>query len=1337
MDPGTVVAERFEIERHVTSGGMGAVYRARDLHTGLAVALKVMLPPESTRELPALIDERERFEREARALSELRHPGIVRYVDHGLTSGGEPYLAMEWLEGEDLGRRLSRAPLRALESVQLACTLASTLAPAHARGVIHRDLKPSNLFLPGGDLARVRVLDFGVARMEGDTRAATRSGTLLGTPGYMAPEQARGDRDVDTRVDVFALGCVLFECLVGRPAFKGEHVMAVLAKILLEESPRLRDHRPDLPEALDVLLASMMAKDREARPRDGAAVARALEELLAAGVVLAEAQPPMERATRSSLTTGEQHVVSVVVAAEAYGMETGVAATLTPDGATAKAERLREAVAPFGARLEVLADGSWVACLGDRAGPRGTASDRASQAARCALTMRQHMPTAPMVLATGRAVFAGRLPVGDVIDRAARVLRPWLVRSAPTSVPRAGPLPILLDDVTAGLLDVRFDIGSDTSSEEGGLELRSEREVVDKTRTLLGKATPCIGRERELAALEATYDECITEPVARVVLVTAPAGVGKSRLRHELLQKLAAHDEPPQVWLGRGDPLRAGSPFAMLAPALRRSAGILDGEPLELRRRKLRARVGRHVALEDWERVTIFLGEMIGVSFEGEGEAESDAQLRAARHDAMLMGDQKLRAFVDFLAGECAEGPLVLVLEDLHWGDGPSVKFLDAALRTLADAPLMVLALARPEASVRFPDLWAGRGVQPLALVELTPKRSARLVRAVLGEDVDEAQVARIVERAQGNAFYLEELIRAVAEGRGDDLPETVLAMVQGRLERLDPDARRVLRAASVFGEVFWRRGVLALLGDDDEATKAESPHSGRAQGALDRWFDELVRNEVIRRRGPGKFPGEEELSFRHALVREAAYAMLTPEDRALGHRLAGEWLDSAGESEAVVLAEHFAVGGDRARARASYRRAAEQALRANDLDAAIARAEKAIAFGADGEELGALRCMQAEAERWRGKLGEARKHASAALDHLPKASDAWYAAAAELALSAGRLGEHDELVALMRQLEPFGLHEGCSPSCLVAWARVSGQLLLAGKRAEAAGGFARIDHVAHAFASEPALSARVSLTRAMRALVEGDAGAYRDHTSDAADAFERAGDRRSACMQRVSVGYASLGLGDHDDAEIKLRDALASAQRMGLANVVAYSKNNLGLTLARKGMIDDARRIETEAIASFVAQGDGRLEHSSRVYLAQILRLAGDLTSAEREARAAIEFFRVATPLRAFALAVLAEVLLEAGKFEDARDAATEARGLLQELGHLEEGEALVRLVHAEALQASGDEAAGRAAIEEAKRELLGRAEKIRDESRRRSFLERVPENARTLRLAASLAPT
>src|SRR5262249_35770544 len=149
-----------------------------------------------------------------------------------------------------------------------------------------------------------------------------------------------------------------------------------------------------------------------------------------------------------------------------------------------------------------------------------------------------------------------------------------------------------------------------------------------------------------------------------------------------------------------------------------------------------------------------------------------------------------------------------------------------------------------------------------------------------------------------GNAFFLEELIRAVAEGaRGDALPPTVLAMVQARLEELEPGARRVLRAASVFGDVFWRGGVRALVGEDD--------------ADLDAWIEHLVAHEVVARRLPSQLRDEQELAFRHALWREAAYATLTEADRRLGHLLAARWLRAAAAPAPLVLAEHFDRGGE------------------------------------------------------------------------------------------------------------------------------------------------------------------------------------------------------------------------------------------------------------------------------------------------------------------------------------------------------------------------------------------------------------------------------------------
>src|SRR5262249_37982015 len=155
-------------------------------------------------------------------------------------------------------------------------------------------------------------------------------------------------------------------------------------------------------------------------------------------------------------------------------------------------------------------------------------------------------------------------------------------------------------------------------------------------------------------------------------------------------------------------------------------------------------------------------------------------------------------------------------------------------------------------------------------LVELSRRAAERLVRHVLGAAADGSVIARVIERAAGNALYLEELIRAIAEGKGDSLPDTVLAMVQARLEAQEADARRVLRGASVFGQSFWRRGVGALLGDGSID--------------VDAWLRALVERELVVSRSAAKFPDEQEYAFRHDVVREAAYAMLVDADRETGH---------------------------------------------------------------------------------------------------------------------------------------------------------------------------------------------------------------------------------------------------------------------------------------------------------------------------------------------------------------------------------------------------------------------------------------------------------------------
>ncbi len=641
-------------------------------------------------------------------------------------------------------------------------------------------------------------------------------------------------------------------------------------------------------------------------------------------------------------------------------------------------------------------------------------------------------------------------------------------------------------------------------------------------------------------------------------------------MRFELVNRIHARGERVEVWLGRGEPLRAGSAFAMIAPALRRAAGIRDDESLDVQRQKQRARVARHATI-GVHRMTLFIGELVGVNF---GE-EPDAVLRAARADPILMADQLRRAFEHFLAIETVAQPVVLLLEDLHWGDLPSVKLIESALRALPDRPWLVVAVARPDVHDLFPRLWVDRGVHEVRLDELTRKAAEKLVRRVLGDDASPALVGRILDRAGGNPFYLEELIRAVVDGKGDALPETVLAVVQGRLERLEGDARRVLRAASVFGQAFWRGGVIALLGGEAR------------EDTVRVWIDELAQRELVVRAPAPRFPDEDEYLFRSSLVREAAYAMLTDSDRRLGHALAASWLERVGEGDAMVLAEHRERGGDRAAAVGWYlKAAAARAVAAGDFTGAIARADRGSACGTSGEGRGRLRgagnpgedpgclggasAVPADPDRGAEVVGGVRRR------RAPWPRRRWRCCrrAARAGTTPRRRPQRRSGARATRRRARRVIGEAmlAAPEdvrSVTATAHSAFQLFYSGHLELAQALLDRVERVADAVV-DPAVLARVYQARSSRASFTGDAGAYLETEQTAAELFERAGDLRNACMQRGHVGYACLEIGAYAEAEHWLRGALAVGEQMGLSSVVATAKHNLGRALWHQARYDE-----------------------------------------------------------------------------------------------------------------------------------------------------------------------
>ncbi len=273
VDGLTTLDGRFRLDRRASAGGMGTIFQGTDLTDNTRVAVKIATRQDETRGA--------RLMREADALAALHDPTIVPFRHRGRTADGALYLVMDWLEGRDLHQRLAAGLLSLNDTLTVGGRAATALASAHRLGIVHRDVKPSNIFLRDDRPERAVLIDFGLASMP-HAAPLTQAGMVLGTLGYIAPEQVLRHDASDARTDVFSLGCVLFQCLTGKVPFAAPNTLAALASVLLDETPRLRALAPQMPASLDALLCEMMTRDPGRRPHDGAAVVSRLREIITA-----------------------------------------------------------------------------------------------------------------------------------------------------------------------------------------------------------------------------------------------------------------------------------------------------------------------------------------------------------------------------------------------------------------------------------------------------------------------------------------------------------------------------------------------------------------------------------------------------------------------------------------------------------------------------------------------------------------------------------------------------------------------------------------------------------------------------------------------------------------------------------------------------------------------------------------------------------------------------------------------------------------------------------------------------------------------------------------------
>lgn len=1279
--------DRFTVDARVGGGASGDIFKATDETNGKIVALKVL---RNT----ATEAEQARFKREIAVIADLRHPNIVDYVSHGVWTDGRLFLAMEWLDGEDLSKRQRRAPLGTRDAVEVIRRAAQALAAIHSRGIVHRDLKLSNLFLVRGRGTAVKLIDFGVVKPQGPDEFETEVGTILGTPHYMAPEQARGV-DVDARADVYSLGSVLFRLLTGRNVFETEHVIALLGRLVLEDPPRPSQFRFDIPEKLDAVVHRAISRNREERYENAGEFARALARVGA----LNNDAPQVERSAsqvrprtppareENTGTTGNRPT------RPGLRMRRVVAVMLYDLGETSIDRSIGDSltdIAGEDVRIEPLAGGKTVAVLG----VEHSRGDEVMRAARAALQMLAEYPDARAVVSTGHAVMARSNLAGEALDRAAAQLQ------------RASSGTVRLDMHAAAALERRFEIQRDG---DGANLLREDpRDLAP--RKVLGKPTPTVGREKEIAELQGIYSSMLGDSFPRAAIVLGATGIGKTRVLSELTQRLDLAPVPPEVLLCRGDS-HGGTSVSALGKALRVTMGVKDGAPIreqvQLVKRYVRSRLPRSLHF-----LAAFMGELVGVPFPD----QSDEPLRAARANDQLMQSRIRMALEAYFRTQAGRIPQVLMLDDAHAADDTSVELIDWIL-ACPDIRFSVFAFAQPEIDNRRPNMWGSARTARLTLEPIADSMAERIVQAAL-PDLPETKRGELVRRAAGNPLVLEELVRCVGEGR-DELPLTVQAMVQLRLDRLDKNVREVVRAASVFGQTFWTGGLVALL-DRDVESDLEAAEEG----------------EVIVKQPNTRVEGQVEWTFRQALVRDAAHTSLLDEDKKALHLAAGEWLEDAGNVDLGLIAHHFEVGGDHDRAAGIYARATQQALgNFGQMETALELAARGLACGAAGGERAQLLLTQAHVFNRIGRINDGIQAAELASKLVPETSDMWVEAQrlhATCLIESGRATEGDARLSWALG-EPYASKLTPARRSLLLAARVRGlidlnqpnqALALAEEAVTAAKSAGKRGEVARLRALDARLVAFMMANRPEEAVVAGE---------ELIEAADRAGDIQLASRARINSASALNYLGQYELAQKLLDHALPEVRSFRLRPLEASCLHNIGMAMARRGALNHGIEMQRDAARIADECGGARLAINSRIYEATMLVWRGepgDLRHAYELAQHCMQASRTMLSQQVIALFAVARVQLARRNLPEALASITEAHRRLND-APVEEWDEHIRLCYVQTLLAHGNESQANDALAIAFETLRGRLAAIKRPAFRQSFMTRNEEVRLLLEMA------
>jgi TOMM system kinase/cyclase fusion protein len=1009
------IVSHYRLLGLIGGGGMGVVYKAEDTRLARPVALK-FLPPELTRDPHA----KARFLREAQAASALDHPNVCTIHEVGESAEGQLFLVMACYDGETLRQRLARGPLPVEALIDFALQIARGLAKAHRHGIVHRDVKPANLMITADEV--LKILDFGIAKAAG-AAALTGAGWSLGTPGYMSPEQARGE-EIDARTDLWSLGAVVYEMAAGRRPFRGEHEQAVLYSLLHLDPEPLASLRPEVPPELARIAGRLLAKDPALRYPNAAEVIADLQALREAGKPAASVVTPggsplvVERRQLTALrcdllparadggALDAEDLPEILhelmpeldrISAQAVGRFAGHVARRFADGllvyfgyplaheddsrrAVLAAFEIRAAIAELGARLEKERQVRLQVRAGIHTGlVVGSPASPGSPAAERQLALGE----TPAIAERLQGVAEG----GEVvISEATRRLVAGFFETeslAPERLPAA--------HARQGAYRVIRDSGAETRFQ---VELRKG-------------LTPLVGRGQEIALALARWAEA-RDGRGQVVMLAAEAGIGKSRLIEEIRMRIG---QERHRWLEcRCSPYHQNSAFypllAMLAAWLRLEEGAATPQEKLLR---LERSLDSPAAAEQ----VPLIASLLGLPYQ-------------ERYPPLALDPRQLRQrALEVLGGmvleESQRQPVVFVVEDLPWADPSTLDWLDLFLEQVPAAPVLALLAFRPEFTPR--EAWRAQASQ-ISLTRLNRELVVEMIdKVAAGKRLPGIVVDEIVRKTEGVPLFVEDLTRMVVESgiveeregayvltgpfRPLAVPDTLQEALMARLERLET-ARALAQLAAILGREF----PFEML---REVTALEDLQ-------LARELDRLVAAGLLYRRGLSR---RGTYVWKHALVQEALVQSLLKRQRREVHKRIAEALVRAfpeiAASQPELGAHHWTEAGETEQAVEGWLEAARHALR-------VSANLEAVRHAAKGIEL--LGCLPESAERDRRELLLLDVQAPA---HL--ALKGW--ASAEYAASVNRA------LALSRK-------SGASPELFKSQARLGQTLLVAGRLREA-----------------------------------------------------------------------------------------------------------------------------------------------------------------------------------------------------------------------------------------------------------------------------------------------